>query len=186
MNSLNLALCAHASIPPIAILCVDFDFETRNLTYVTAGQYVLTMRPDGTVQALDAGGPPLGQDSGYLYIEGTAHLGQGDLLIAYNHHLALDFNADRVLEIARDGMRAGGHAASIRDRVAAEWSNARRDRSSGTLASGLFFTTSPKPAEATLVRGRPDTTGTEYEEFWSGGHRPFQAQDHWSAAEAAH
>jgi len=144
-NSLNATLCDGGPSAPVALFCSSLDFETGDLTYVAAGQYALLVGQGGEVESLDAGGPPLGRDPGYAYFEETARLTHGDLLIAYNYHLSLDFPGERLVDIAREELLNGASAAAIRDRVAREWSCARRNWTGHSPASALFLTTSEGP-----------------------------------------
>ena len=69
----------------ITLFLAIIDLRTGRFSYVNAGQTPpLLCRPDGSVEKLATGGIALGMFDGSTYEQSEAHLGPGDLLVAYS------------------------------------------------------------------------------------------------------
>jgi sigma-B regulation protein RsbU (phosphoserine phosphatase) len=82
-----------------------YDGATRRLTYSNGGHLPpMVLSNDGTLRALDCGGPVVGLLSGLEYEEATVELEHGDLLMAFSDGLTEpendgdEFGAERLLE----------------------------------------------------------------------------------------
>jgi serine phosphatase RsbU (regulator of sigma subunit) len=67
----------------------QLDLATARLTYSDAGHgFVLFLRADGTVEALNHAGRPLGIRAGEVYVEDAVTLAPGDMVVVYSDGLA--------------------------------------------------------------------------------------------------
>jgi len=96
-----------------------FDAESHSLRYVNAGHNSpILLRSNGSVEHLEAGGPPIGLFADACYVENTILLNAGDVLLSYTDGVVEasdlsggEWGVHRLLQTALDYTRRPGQDA---------------------------------------------------------------------------
>jgi phosphoserine phosphatase RsbU/P len=102
----------HANSPEnrfVTLFCAELDPGDHQLRYVNAGHHPpLVMRLGGEVEALAAGGLPLGIEGAPSHLSGAVTLGPGDVLLVYSDGISEavngageEFTAERLTDLLR-------------------------------------------------------------------------------------
>jgi serine phosphatase RsbU (regulator of sigma subunit) len=117
---------------------LDFDEKLNRLTYTNAGHFdPAIIRPDGRIERLPGGGPPLGMFKSSQYAAAEAEVGPGDLMVLFTDGLTdlrdsshEFFGEERILEYV------SGHRGRPLKEIAAE-----------VLNEGITFSAAPQPED---------------------------------------
>jgi len=142
-QQVNRILCGNiAEGRFISFFYCTLDIERHTLTYANAGHYApILLRPDGSVERLEAGGPVLGIFNDAVYKQSQISVESGDRVVLFTDGITdaqeagadedaadyKDFGEDRLVTVAHAHRALGADA--LQERLAAEVS---------TFAGGQF------------------------------------------------